>query len=201
MALEAAKQRRFDALDDASRDRAVVVHARQVGIPRLNPRDVLPGQGAVWVTTRAQSRTVALTVENTGEILKSGDVQINESDIKDDEWLIVGASNVRQWEETYLTPIVILSTVIAFPGSPEMVLGDILVQTTEDLRGDTEVNEDGMPVLNARHKRTGEVLAQAELPIPAQYGMMTYMHEGRQYIVVAVGSGAHPGSLVALRAP
>jgi hypothetical protein len=44
--------------------------------------------------------------KNTGEILKSGDVQINEGDIRDDEWRIVGASNVRQWEETYLTPIV-----------------------------------------------------------------------------------------------
>jgi hypothetical protein len=30
---------------------------------------------------------------------------------------------------------------------------------------------------------------------------MTYMHEGRQYIVLAVGSGQHPGSLVALRIP
>ncbi len=44
--------------------------------------------------------------KNTGEILKSGDVQIREEDIKDDEWLVTGAHNVRQWEQTYLTPIV-----------------------------------------------------------------------------------------------
>jgi hypothetical protein len=30
---------------------------------------------------------------------------------------------------------------------------------------------------------------------------MTFMHEGRQYIVMAVGGGSHPGSLVALRLP
>jgi hypothetical protein len=30
---------------------------------------------------------------------------------------------------------------------------------------------------------------------------MTYLHGGRQYIVVAIGGAAHPGSLVALRLP
>lgn len=36
-----------------------------------------------------------------------------------------------------------------------------------------------------------------------QYGMMTYMHEGRQYIVVQIGSihTDFPGSLVAFRLP
>jgi hypothetical protein len=40
-------------------------------------------------------------------------------------------------------------------------------------------------------------------PLRAQYGMMTYMHEDRQYIVVQIGS-IHmdfPGSLVAYRLP
>ena len=35
----------------------------------------------------------------------------------------------------------------------------------------------------------------------SQYGMMGYLHQGRQYVVVQVGSPAHPGSLVALRLP
>ena len=41
------------------------------------------------------------------------------------------------------------------------------------------------------------------LPAPGQYGMMTYMHAGTQYIVVQVGS-VHtdfPGSLVAYALP
>jgi len=87
--------------------------------------------------------------------------------------------------------------------SIQMVMGDLLVQTTEDLRGDAELNENGNPVLNARDKRTGELLARVEIPAPGQYGMMTYMHDGVQYIVVQSGSvkRGQPGRLVALRLP
>src|SRR5690606_10321728 len=87
--------------------------------------------------------------------------------------------------------------------SIQLVMGEILVQTTEDLRGEAEVSENGLPLLHARDKRTGEILASVELPIPGQYGMMTYMHEGKQYIVVQAGSARRdqPGSLVALRLP
>lgn len=87
--------------------------------------------------------------------------------------------------------------------SIQMVMGNLLIQTTEDLRGDTELNNNGNPYLNARDLHTGEILAQAEIPIPGQYGMMAYMHEGRQYIVVQSGSvkRGQPGGLVALRLP
>jgi quinoprotein glucose dehydrogenase len=85
--------------------------------------------------------------------------------------------------------------------SIQMVVGDLLLQTTEDLRGDTEVGASGMPLLHARDKRTGQILASIELPAPGQYGMMTYMHAGRQYVVVQAGSAkrGQPGQLVALR--
>jgi hypothetical protein len=87
--------------------------------------------------------------------------------------------------------------------SIQMVMGDLLVQTSEDLRGQTEVNEKGMPLLHARDKRTGKILASVELPMPGQYGMMTFMNAGKQYIVVQGGSARRnqPGSLVALTLP
>ena len=87
--------------------------------------------------------------------------------------------------------------------SIQMVMGDLLVQTTEDLRGETELNENGLPLLHGRDKRTGEILASVAIPVPGQYGMMTYMHDGRQYIVVQSGSvrRRQPGALVALRLP
>ncbi len=87
--------------------------------------------------------------------------------------------------------------------SIQMVMGDLLVQTSEDLRGEAEVNEKGMPLLHARDKRTGRILASVELPMPGQYGMMTFMHEGQQYIVVQAGSARRnqTGSLVALALP
>jgi quinoprotein glucose dehydrogenase len=87
--------------------------------------------------------------------------------------------------------------------SIQMVMGDLLVQTSEDLRGDTEVSGKGLPLLHARDKRTGRIAASVEMPIPGQYGMMTYLHNGKQFIVVQAGSAKRnqPGSLVALTLP
>ena len=60
----------------------------------------------------------------------------------------------------------------------------------------------GPAVLNAHDKRTGKELGSVELPAPGQYGMMTYMHEGRQFIVVQIAKGGElPASLVALALP
>lgn len=87
--------------------------------------------------------------------------------------------------------------------SIQMIMGDLLVQTTEDLRGQAVANSAGNPLLFARDKLTGDILASVELPIPGQYGMMTYLHEGLQYLVVQSGSARRnqPGALVALRLP
>jgi len=59
----------------------------------------------------------------------------------------------------------------------------------------------GAPVLHAVDKLTGERLGTVEMPAPGWYGMMGYLHEGRQYIVVQIASDTHPGSLAALRLP
>ncbi|HSJ08438.1 MAG TPA: PQQ-binding-like beta-propeller repeat protein [Longimicrobiales bacterium] len=59
----------------------------------------------------------------------------------------------------------------------------------------------GAPLFHAVDKRTGRELASVRLPAPTNAAPMTYMHGGKQYIVVSVGSGTHPGSLVALRLP
>jgi glucose dehydrogenase len=58
------------------------------------------------------------------------------------------------------------------------------------------IASDGTPQLYAHDKRTGERLGQVALPAHSSYGMMTYMHEGVQYVVVQL-----PGSLQALRLP
>ncbi len=73
--------------------------------------------------------------------------------------------------------------------SIQMVAGDLLYATE---------GSQGPPVLNAFDKRTGEQVGEVALPAPGQYGMMTYVHEGRQHVVVQVGQ---PGRLVALRLP
>jgi quinoprotein glucose dehydrogenase len=74
--------------------------------------------------------------------------------------------------------------------SVQMVAGDLLY-TTE--------GSNGPPVLNAWNKRTGEHVGElTDLPGSVEYGMMTYMHNGQQTIVLQVGG---PARLVALRLP
>jgi quinoprotein glucose dehydrogenase len=59
----------------------------------------------------------------------------------------------------------------------------------------------GGRMLRAHDKRTGEILAEIELPANQTGVPMTYMLDGIQYIVVAVGATDHPAELVALRLP
>ena len=80
-------------------------------------------------------------------------------------------------------------------------MGDILVQTRALSEGMAQMLPDAPLTLNARDKMTGEILGSVPLPAPGQYGMMTYMHRGQQYIVVQIGSTQtdFPGALVAYR--
>ena len=73
-----------------------------------------------------------------------------------------------------------------------MVTGTLLI---------TAEGRAGTPRLHALDKRTGERLGTVELPASGQYGMMGYLHEGRQYVVVQVAGPDLPGSLAALRLP
>ena len=57
------------------------------------------------------------------------------------------------------------------------------------------------PYLHALDKRTGKEIARVELPATTNTAPMTYMHEGRQYIVLSVASPGHPAELVALALP
>ena len=59
----------------------------------------------------------------------------------------------------------------------------------------------GKPILRAHDKATGEILAEIELPA-LQTGLpMSYMLDGTQYLVVAVGGRNNPAEFVALRLP
>ena len=59
----------------------------------------------------------------------------------------------------------------------------------------------GGNVFRAHDKATGAVLAEIELPANQTGLPMTYMHQGRQFVVVAVGARGHAGELVALALP
>ena len=56
-------------------------------------------------------------------------------------------------------------------------------------------------MLRAYDKRTGRELAALQLPAPQSGSPMTYMVEGRQYLVIAVSGNDYPGELIAYRVP
>ena len=59
----------------------------------------------------------------------------------------------------------------------------------------------GRPLLYAVDKRSGERLGTVEIPAPSNSAPMTYLHEGKQYVVLPIGGNGHAGSLVALALP
>jgi quinoprotein glucose dehydrogenase len=50
-------------------------------------------------------------------------------------------------------------------------------------------------------KATGSVVWETEFSAGVTGAPMTYMHNGKQYIVVAIGSADHPAEFVALALP
>jgi quinoprotein glucose dehydrogenase len=72
-------------------------------------------------------------------------------------------------------------------------MGDAQVTTTsEHPRG---------AMLRAYDKATGKEVGAVWMPAPQTGSPMTYMVEGKQYIVVAVGGGAYSGEYIAFSLP
>ena len=59
----------------------------------------------------------------------------------------------------------------------------------------------GGPFFRAYDKATGEMVWEIELEAGTSDAPMTYMHEGRQFIVVAIGDAETRGQYVALALP
>ena len=61
----------------------------------------------------------------------------------------------------------------------------------------------GRALLYAVDKQNGEELGSVEIPAPANSVPMSYMHQGKQYIVIPIGGGpdGHAGALAALTLP
>ena len=52
----------------------------------------------------------------------------------------------------------------------------------------SNVESDGTPFLFALDKTTGEELARVEVPAAGRYGMSSWMHDGKQYVILQTGS-------------
>ena len=68
----------------------------------------------------------------------------------------------------------------------------------------TSFNSEGTPYLFALDKITGQTLAKVALPAGNDYGLMTYVHQGKQYVVLQTGMTltalALPNSIKAVHA-
>jgi quinoprotein glucose dehydrogenase len=84
------------------------------------------------------------------------------------------------------------------PRTGKSAHANILVTRTLLFYGEGRGSE---PLLHIVDKATGEELGTVELPGPTNTAPMSYMHEGRQYIVLSVGGAGVPAQLVALALP
>ena len=79
--------------------------------------------------------------------------------------------------------------------------GHAALAATSTLLFATGQTADNAPKLFAIDKKTGKRLGAISTAGQQRYGMMTYMHNGKQYIVTAASSRQHPGELIALALP
>lgn len=85
-------------------------------------------------------------------------------------------------------PVALVTATLLFIGEGGNVFGGI----QENMWG---------PTFRAYDKATGAVVWETELPAGNSGGPMSYLHEGRQYIVVPVGGRDRPAEWVALALP
>jgi quinoprotein glucose dehydrogenase len=87
---------------------------------------------------------------------------------------------------------------VTLPVTGKPTHANVLVTKTLLLYGE---GRGGSPLLHALDKRTGKEIARVALPATTNTAFMTYMHNGRQYIVAAVADAETPAELVALALP
>jgi glucose dehydrogenase len=92
---------------------------------------------------------------------------------------------------------------LGIPARPAPLLTKSLLFLGEGSDALPGTNREGMwgKMFRAYDKSTGKILWETELPAGTTGAPMTYLHQGKQYIVVAIGGREHPGEWVALGLP
>lgn len=161
---------------------AFVVPGREVDTPEQTGKSISDwARGAAGPTPAAelqglpiwkgpQGRITAIDM-NTGEhlwMIPNGDAPQAQQDMIRNHPLLQGVQN--------------LETNRGRGGHSAMLV-------TPSLLIATGMTADNTPHLFAIDKATGERVAQAPTPAAGGYGLMTYMHEGKQYVVLPVSGG------------
>jgi quinoprotein glucose dehydrogenase len=93
---------------------------------------------------------------------------------------------------------------ITIPRTGQAGIIGTLVTRTLLIAGEAQATTAGHPrgaMLRAYDKATGKDAGAVLMPAPQSGSPMTYMLNGKQYIVVAIGGGNYPGELLAFRLP
>ena len=93
---------------------------------------------------------------------------------------------------------------LAIPRTGQAGIIGTLTTKTLLIAGEAQATTAGHPrgaLLRAYDKATGADVGSVFMPAQQTGSPMTYLHEGKQYIVVAIGGGNYPGELVAYRLP
>ncbi|MFT7471494.1 MAG: glucose dehydrogenase [Kiritimatiellia bacterium] len=185
------------------------------GVDRDNPNYPIPGQGGVTPnSTPTTGKTVAAWLPGRGgglptidglRVFKPMDNQLTAYQMNSGEkaWSMALGPTPDSIKNHPLLEGVDVPDTGGVGWSIQMVMADLLVQTRALSEGGVQQIPDAPLTLNARDKFTGEIVGSVPLPAPGQYGMMTYLHQGKQYIVVQIGSSRtdFPAALVAYRLP
>lgn len=185
------------------------------GVDRDNPNYPIPGDGgATPNSTPTTGKTVAAWLPGGGgglptidglRIFKPMDNQLTAYQMNsgDKAWSMAIGPTPDSIKNHPLLAGVDVPDTGGVGWSIQMVMDDLLVQTRALSEGMVQFIPDAPLTLNARDKFTGELVGSVPLPAPGQYGMMTYLHQGKQYIVVQIGSSRtdFPAALVAYRLP
>ena len=91
------------------------------------------------------------------------------------------------------------------PRTGQVGIVGTLVTKTLVISGDPQVTTTAShprgAMLRAYDKTNGKEVGAIYLPAPQSGSPMTYMLNGKQYIIVAIGGGNYPGELLAFRLP
>jgi glucose dehydrogenase len=117
-------------------------------------------------------------------------------------------SGDKKWWQPNVTMVPVTSTDQLFAGvtlPPQGGRGQAQIITTKSLLiygagRNGVVPAGGSPEIYALDKATGKKVGSVKIPARSTAMPMTFLHNGRQYIVVAMGAGANT-SLVALALP
>ena len=185
------------------------------GVDRDNPNYPIPGQGGVTPnSTPTTGKTVVAWLPGGGgglptidglRVFKPMDNQLTAYQMNSGKkaWSMAVGPTPDSIKNHPLLEGVDVPDTGGVGWSIQMVMDDLLVQTRAMSEGGVQQIPDAPLTLNARDKFTGEIVGSVPLPAPGQYGMMTYMHQGKHYIVVQIGSSRtdFPAALVAYRLP